>query len=151
MKTDKIMADFQFLNNKVIEFHIQNNLLNTEDKTIKIDCDMDYEIVSCNEFEDRYLGIVDFIVDLSGKIRDSEAFKIRLIMRGNFVGSKIKLSINSFEGMLEVNGTATLSQISRAYLTSVTSLSGMFPINVPMVNIYAMKKYKEKSLDNKSQ
>ena len=38
--------------------------------------------------------------------------------------------------MLEVNGTATLSQISRAYIISVTSLSGMHTINLPMVNIY---------------
>ena len=50
--------------------------------------------------------------------------------------------------MLGVNGTATLSQISRAYIISVTSLSGMPPINLPMVNIYAMKKYKDNSKDN---
>ncbi len=150
MKTDKIMADFQFLDNKVIEFYIQNNLLNTKDKTIKIDCDMDYKIISCNEVEDAYLGVTNFIVDLNGKIEDNEAFKIHLIMAGKFVGSKSKLSISNFEEMLEINGAATLSQISRAYLTSVTSLSGMFTINLPMVNIYAMKKYKEKNLDNKS-
>lgn len=151
MKTDKIMADFQFLNNKVIEFYIQNKLLNTNDKIINIDCDMDYEVISCNEVEDGYLGVIDFIVGLSGKVEDSEAFKIHLIMRGNFVGSKSKLTINNFGEMLEVNGTATLSQLSRAYLTSVTSLSGMFPINLPMVNIYSMKKHKEKNLDNKPQ
>ncbi|WP_077368807.1 protein-export chaperone SecB [Anaerosalibacter sp. Marseille-P3206] len=150
MKTNKIMADFQFLNNKVIEFSIQNSLSNTKDKVIKVDYDMDYEIVSCNELEDGYLGIVDFIVNLTGKIEESESFKIHLKMRGNFIGSKSKLSIDKFKEMLEVNGTATLSQISRAYITSVTSLSGMPPINLPMVNIYAMMKYKNNSSDNKS-
>ena len=85
MKINKIMADFQFLNNKVIEFSIQNSLLNTKDKVIKVDYDMDYEIVSCNELEDVYLAIVDFIVNLTGKIEENESFKVHLKMRGNFL------------------------------------------------------------------
>lgn len=150
MKTDKILADFQLLNNKVLEFYFQNKLLNTNDK-ISIDCEMDYEIISCIEDEDRYFGAIDFIVGLSGKVGDSEAFKIHLIMRGNFAGSKKNLTINSFREMLEVNGTATLSQLSRAFLTSATSLSGIKTIILPMVNIYAMKRYKEKNPDKKPQ
>lgn len=146
MKTDKIMADFQFLNNKVIEFSIENNLLNIKDKVIKVDFDMDYDIVSCNEVEDGYLGVVDFIVNSIGKIEESESFKIHLKMRGNFIGFKRNLNMDKFKEMLEVNGAATLSQISRAYITSTTSLSGMPSINLPMVNIYAMKKYKDNIL-----
>lgn len=143
MNTDKIMADFQFLNNKVIEFTIENSLLNIKDKVIKVDFDMDYDIVSCNEVEDGYLGVVDFIVNSIGKIEESESFKIHLKMRGNFIGFKRNLNMDKFKEMLEVNGAATLSQISRAYITSTTSLSGMPSINLPMVNIYAMKKYKD--------
>lgn len=143
MKTDKIMADFQFLNNKVIEFTIENSLLNIKDKVIKVNFDMDYDIVSCNEVEDGYLGVVDFIVNSIGKIEESESFKIHLKMRGNFIGFKRNLNMDKFKEMLEVNGAATLSQISRAYITSTTSLSGMPSINLPMVNIYAMKKYKD--------
>lgn len=148
MNTDKIMADFQFLNNKVIEFTIENSLLNIKDKVIKVDFDMDYDIVSCNEVEDGYLGVVDFIVNSIGKIEESESFKIHLKMRGNFIGFKRNLNMDKFKEMLEVNGAATLSQISRAYITSTTSLSGMPSINLPMVNIYAMKKYKDNSKDN---
>lgn len=143
MNTDKIMADFQFLNNKVIEFTIENSLLNIKDKVIKVNFDMDYDIVSCNEVEDGYLGVVDFIVNSIGKIEESESFKIHLKMRGNFIGFKRNLNMDKFKEMLEVNGAATLSQISRAYITSTTSLSGMPSINLPMVNIYAMKKYKD--------
>jgi len=148
MKINKIMADIQFLDNKVIEFTIENKLLNTKKKVINVNYDMDYEIVNCVEAEDGYFGIVDFTVNLTGKIDENEAFKIHLKTRGSFIGSKENLSIDKFKEMLEVNGTATLSQISRAYITSVTSLSGMHPINLPMINIYAMKKYKENSKDN---
>lgn len=150
MKIDKIKADFQFLNNKVVEFTIQNILLNTIDKVIKVDYDMDYEIVSCNELEDGYLGVLDFIVNLTGKTEDSELFRMHLKMRGSFIGYNNNLSIDKFKEMLEVNGTATLSQISRAYITSVTALSGIHSINLPMVNIYAMKKSKDNSKCNSS-
>lgn len=148
MNTEKIIADFQFLDNKVIQFNMKNNLLNTKNKKIKIDYDMDYEIISCNELEDKYLGVINFSVELNGKIEDEEIFEIDLIMSGKFVGYK-NLSIDRFEDMLKVNGTATLSQISRAYLISISSLSGMVPINLPMVNVHAMKKYKDEMLDKK--
>lgn len=137
------MADFQFLNNIVIEFSMQNNLVNTKKKPIRIEFDMDYEVINCNEEEQGFYGAIDFILDLTGNIEESELFKIHLKMRGNFIGSKKKLSASKFREMLEINGIATLSQISRAYLTSVTSLSGIPPINLPMINVYAMKKYKE--------
>jgi len=143
MDGKKIIADFQFLNNKVLEFFMQNNLLSIKNKPIKIDFDADYEVINCEEADQRYNGTIDFIVDLIGNVEEEEVFKIHLKMRGNFVGSKDNLSIDRFKQMLEINGIATLSQISRAYITSVTSLSGILTINLPMINIYAMKKYKE--------
>lgn len=149
MDTNKVLADFQFLDNKVVKFHIENNSPNTRNKTVKINYDMDYEIISCDELEDIHLGVVDLIVDLTGKIDDNEIFKIHLRMKGKFVGSKNKLTLSKFREMLEVNGTATLSQISRAYLISASTLSGMVSINLPMVNIYAMKKYKKELSDEK--
>ena len=143
MITDKIMANFQFIESHVIEFSIENNSIRTQEKIINVDIDMDYDIINCIEVEDRFLGVLHFIVNLSAKIEDNEAFKIHLTMEGKFKGFKETLLMSNFKEMLEVNGTATLSQISRAYITSVTSLSGMIPINLPMVNIYEMKKYKE--------
>jgi len=91
MKINKIMADIQFLDNKVIEFTIENKLLNTKKKVINVNYDMDYEIVNCVEAEDGYFGIVDFTVNLTGKIDENEAFKIHLKKRGSFIGSKEKL------------------------------------------------------------
>lgn len=151
MDTNRVLADFQFLDNKVVKFHIENNSPNTRNKTVKINYDMDYEIISCEELEDTHLGIVDLIVDLEGQIHENEIFKIHLRMKGKFVGSKNKLTLSKFREMLEINGTATLSQIARAYLISVSTLSGMVSINLPMVNIYAMKKYKEELKDEKLQ
>lgn len=50
--------------------------------------------------------------------------------------------------MLELNGVVTLSQLARAYVLSVTSLSGINPpVKLPMINVLALrdkKKNKEK-------
>lgn len=143
METDKIKADFQFLNNQVVKFSIESNPISIKGKTVNVNCDMDYQIVNCTEVEDGFLGVLYFIVDLFGKDEENDVFKIHLTMKGSFAGYKEAISMNDFKKMLEVNGTATLSQISRAYINSVTALSGMVPINLPMVNIYALKKYKE--------
>lgn len=145
MNTDKIKADFQFLNSQVTKFSINNNMINLKGKTVHIDCDMDYDIGDCREVENGFWGTLYFIVKLSAKIKDKddEVFDIYLKIKGNFAGSK-NTSIDHFKNMLEINGTATLSQISRAYITSVTSLSGIIPINLPMINIYSLKKRKEK-------
>ncbi len=143
MDTKKIMADFQPINNKVIKFSMENNLLDTKKRFIEVDFNIDYEVIRCDEIDEGYYGTIYFIVNLTGNMEENEMFKIHLKMEGNFIGSKNNLNIDKFREMLEVNGTATLSQITRAYLTSVTSLSGIPPIVLPMVNIYAMKKYKK--------
>lgn len=151
MNTNKILANFQFLDNKVVDFCINNSLTNIRDKTIKIDYDIDYEIISCDEIKNSYLGVIDFIVNLAGIIEDEKSFEINLTIRGRFTGDKDKITIDRFKEMLRLNGTATLSQIARAYINSVTSLSGMIPINLPMVNIHSMKSYKEEISNNKSE
>lgn len=151
MDTNKIFADFQFLDSEVINFSINNKRINIRDKTVKIDYDIDYKVISCNEIKDGYLGVIDFIVNLVGTVEDEKSFEINLTMRGQFTGSTDDITIDRFSEMLKLNGTATLSQIARAYINSVTSLSGMIPINLPMVNIHAMKKYKEEISNNKSQ
>lgn len=145
MDTKKIVANFQFLNNKVIDYSMQNNLIDTKNKPIRVGFDMDYEVVRCDETKEGYFGAIDFVLDIKGDVEDLEVFKIHLKMRGNFIGSKESLEIDKFQEMLEVNGTATLSQICRAFLTSVSSLSGIPTIVLPMVNVYEMKKYKQKN------
>ena len=73
-------------------------------------------------------------------------FKIELVMEGAFGIESSLLTEDKFLEMLEVNGLITLSQISRAYILSVTSQAGIPPVRVPMINILKlqeMKKQKE--------
>ena len=48
-------------------------------------------------------------------------------MEGIFVGNPQKLNIEQFKEMLELNGVATLSQLCRAYILSISALSGISP------------------------
>ena len=49
-----------------------------------------------------------------------------------------------FRQMLELNGVVTLSQISRSFILSVTSQSGINPpVRIPMVNVLALKEKKQ--------
>lgn len=69
-------------------------------------------------------------------------------MDGLFLGNPKRLSKENFMDMLELNGVVTLSQLARAYVLSVTSLSGINPpVKLPMINVVALrekKKSKEK-------
>lgn len=150
MDINKILADFQFSDNKVINFYIKNNPATIDNKKIQVGYDMDYEVIGCEELEDRYVGELNLVTNLIGGIQDEdeELFRINLVMNGKFTGDKTNLSIEQFQEMLEVNGTATLSQISRSYLNSVSSLSGMIPIKLPMVNIHKMKEHRNQNNSN---
>jgi hypothetical protein len=47
--------------------------------------------------------------------------------------------------MLELNGVATLSQLCRAYILSISALSGISPtIKLPMINVLSLRKKKNK-------
>ena len=56
-------------------------------------------------------------------------------MVGIFGGEKNdNFSKENFEEMLKINGASTLSHLMRAYIYTMTGLSGMPQINTPMIN-----------------
>ncbi|WP_223814627.1 hypothetical protein [Thermoanaerobacterium thermosaccharolyticum] len=80
----------------------------------------------------------------------SKLLKINLTMEGVFVGNTQKLKQEDFLDMLELNGLTTLSQLSRAYILTVTSLSGINPpVKLPMVNIFKLMQQKKNNEANK--
>ena len=104
----------------------------------------------CETTEDRYIGEIEFIVFVKAKIKNSILFKIDLKMRGLFIGNPQKLSEENFNDMLELNGVVTLSQLARAYVMSVTALSGINPpVKLPMINVISLRE-KKKSRENKN-
>lgn len=65
-------------------------------------------------------------------------------MKSGFTAINEKIDINVFKDMIEKNGLVALSQISRSYLISATSLSGISPaIKLPMINVFSLIKKKK--------
>lgn len=64
-------------------------------------------------------------------------------MEGAFGSVPGQLPEDQFLEMLEVNGLIALSQISRAYIISVTSQSGINPpVRMPMIDIRKLREMK---------
>ena len=128
-----IKAQFQLLDNFVREYNIKLNGKINEGNEIEINCNLGFGMQDIREEENRNLGQVQLVYDITLIKEKEEIGKIKLLIEGLFEGNK-ELGKEKFEEMLKYNGASTLSQIARAYIISNTSLGGMPTINVPMIN-----------------
>ncbi|ABR49271.1 hypothetical protein Amet_3132 [Alkaliphilus metalliredigens QYMF] len=145
MDSKKVLADFQLAGNRVSNFSIETKSLDTRSNTVDLNYDIDYNILEIIEDEERYVGLLEFIIIVKAKIKNSILFKINLKMEGIFIGNPKKLTLEHFEDMLELNGIATLSHLSRSYIISVSSLSGLNPpVKLPMINVHKLRELKDK-------
>ncbi len=150
MDSKKVLADFQFVRNRVSNFSIETKSLGSKNSAVDVNYDIDYNILEMTEEEDQYVGLLELIIIIKAKMKNSVLFKVHLTMEGFFVGNPKKLSLEHFEEMLELNGIATLSHLSRAYILSVSSLSGLQPpVQLPMINVHKLREMKEKKKQTK--
>lgn len=147
INSKEILADFQFTGNRVSSFSVETKDIKTKGTKANISFDFDYNTKAFEESEDRYIGELEFVVLVKAKVKNSILFKIDLKMDGLFLGNPKKLSKDNFINMLELNGVVTLSHLARAYVLSVTSLSGINPpVKLPMINVVALREKKKRSL-----
>ncbi len=144
MDSKKVLADFQLAGNRVSGFSLETKSLDTRSNPVDLNYDIDYNILEISENEEKYVGLLEIAIKVKAKIKNSILFKISLKMEGFFVGNPKKMSMEHFKDMLELNGIATLSHLSRSYLISVSSLSGLNPpVKFPMVNVHKLRELKE--------
>jgi preprotein translocase subunit SecB len=142
MKDKDVIADFQFLGHRVSKLVLDTKLVEEKGPS-NVSFDFDYEVMELVEEDNRFLGIIQLIVQVKAKIKNKVLFKIDLKMEGAFAGNAEKLGHQRFTDMLEMNGLITLLHISRAYLLSVTAQSGINPpVKLPMVNVIKLREKK---------
>jgi preprotein translocase subunit SecB len=142
MKDKDVIADFQFLGHRVSKLVLDTKLVEEKGPS-NVSFDFDYEVMELVEEDNRFLGIIQLIVQVKAKIKNKVLFKIDLKMEGAFAGNAEKLGHQKFTDMLEMNGLITLLHISRAYLLSVTAQSGINPpVKLPMVNVIKLREKK---------
>jgi len=150
MDAKKIIADFQLAANRVSKFQLETRLIESKNTQANVNFDIDFNVLNIQEEQDRLIGFLEFTVLIKAKIKNSILFKIELAMEGIFLGNPNKLNRDDFENMLKLNGVATLSHLSRSYLLSVSSLSGINPpIKLPMINVHSLNELKKKTDEEK--
>jgi preprotein translocase subunit SecB len=144
----EVFAHFQFIGNRVNLFKFETKMVETKGKHIDIDFNYDYIVNECGEENGKHFGIIQFMICGKAKVGKNTLFKIDLVMEGAFMGELSTLSNEHFKEMLETNGLITLSQISRSFLISVSSQSGINPpVRLPMINILALREKKKSEID----
>jgi len=145
MKEKEVVADFQFLGNRVNKLVVKTKLLQEKGRP-EISFDFDYNVDEIVEEDNVFFGILQLIIQVKAKIKNRVLFEIELVMEGGFTGNPERLSIDKFAEMIEINGLITLLHISRAYLVSVTAQSGINPpVRIPMINILKIREAKQHS------
>ncbi len=145
-----IISSFQMKSNRVVEFKLNQKDASKECETINVSFKADYLISDISEEDNFFIAKVDLLTSLKGKTDyDKEIFEIILDMQGVFTGDAETLNEEQFNDMLSLNGVSTLMQLSRAFVTSSTALSGFDrPINFPMINVFELNKLKKKRIKN---
>jgi|GEM_PF-270780 len=140
---ERVKANFQFIGSRVSQFNLETNPINTKGQKVTTNFEFDYNVKKVEGSVNEHFGILEFIVSGKAKAGRKNLFKINLAIEGAFVGNAETLTTEQFRQMLEQNGVVTLCQISRAFILSVTSQSGINPpVRIPMINVIELYRIK---------
>jgi len=139
-----IALKFQFIGNRVDRFILETKRVDTRNQKRTVSYEFDYQIVEQKESEGKRIGILLFTVRARAKAGENVIVRLDLAMEGAFVGSAKELSVEQFTDLLESNGLTMISLISRAFILSATSQSGINPpVKLPIINVIALRDKKK--------
>lgn len=141
-------APFQFQKSRVVEFEIKDRKVKDYHGRLQINIGIDYEISDVSKANGTYEASLNLFIKLQGLTEKQESvFTIQLNIQGDFSCGTDQLPKEAFTDMVELNGLNTLMQMSRAYITAVTSLSGFAsPITLPLFNLFDIIKNKKREI-----
>lgn len=135
MEQKEIQALFQLQDSYIKEFKIDTIKKIDKRENLNITGQLGFRIINITEEKEMFIGKIELVNDISVSVDDEECIKIHISMIGIFTAIKVKdYNRNNFENMLKLNGATTLSHLIRAYVYSVTGLSGVPQISTPMIN-----------------
>lgn len=135
MEKKNVQALFQLQDSYIKDFDIHTFKKIEQKENLNIMGQLGFRIINIKEEKDNYIGQIELINDLKISIKEENYSNIHISMVGLFLGKKTDdYDKTKFEEMLKLNGATTLSHLIRAYVYSVTGLSGMPQISTPMIN-----------------
>jgi preprotein translocase subunit SecB len=142
----EFISPFRIDRNSVTSFTLSQKELLVPISSVNVSIGADYKISKIKSVDESHSAQVDLKLRVDGKHDNKSVFSIKMTMTGYFSVDAKELDTEKFTRMLEINGLTTLMQLSRAYITTVTALSGFGrPINFPMVNVLKLVEMKKNS------
>lgn len=149
MENKNVQALFQLQDSYVKDFELHTIKKIDGMENININGQLGFRILNIKEDKENFIGQIELINDLKVSIKEEEYSNIHISMYGLFLGKKTEnYDKNKFEQMLKLNGATTLSHLIRAYVYSITGLSGMPQVNTPMINFVEFFKSAEEEKPN---
>jgi len=145
IKLEEVFADFQMIGHRVLEstYRCPSNY----ETDINLSFEFDFEILKTEAQEEQYFGLVVFQIEVKVSCEDECEEIVDCVLEGTFIGNPAAMTYENFIDMLSINGVATISQMARAHILNLTTMSGLkMPILVPMINVIELKTKKDKEL-----
>lgn len=149
MDKSTVQAQFQMLDNYISKFSLDVFKKINPSEEFEINANIGFRIINIEKKETENFGQIELTYNIDITSKKINIAKISIIINGLFNGD-ISIDIKDFEQMLKINGATTLSHLSRAYINSTTSLSGMPTITMPLINFNEFFKNatEEETMDN---
>ena len=133
MEDNDVLADFQFVDSYVKNSSIEINKRDIKNSRLEVGLSIAISNISLNEKNEKIADAKLYIdVKVFDKKNEETLVKIEVEMLGKFLTKK--LEDKEFVEYVKFSGIPMLSQQVRAYITSMSSLSGINSIIVPMIN-----------------
>lgn len=145
---EKSMSDFQFLTSRIEKIAFENTVLHIDEDCQKV-IDLNFGDVDSLENDEEMTGKITLNVIVEVQKNNEKVVSINYVITGFFKDKK-NCDKESFERMLKINGLATLYSLARAHITTISSLAGIQPLTIPMINVYnyvLQKENKKKAED----
>ncbi len=133
MEDNDVLADFQFVDSYVKNSSIEINKRDIKNSRLEVGLSIAISNISLNEKNEKIADAKLYIdVKVFDKKNEETLVKIEVEMLGKFLTKK--LEDKEFVEYVKFSGIPMLSQQVRAYIMSMSSLSGINSIIVPMIN-----------------
>ena len=124
------ISKFRFKSFRIINSSIKINDDNLNNVELSIDLKQEGNVLNNNTYE----SILDVYV-----FNESKTLEVKVKLRGEFEFDN-QLDENQKAKFFEINAPAILFPYLRAYISSITGLSGISPIILPTINLSARGK-----------
>ena len=147
MENNKIMSDFQFIDNYIKSSNIKIHNKNIKSSTLDLGVEVKISDVKEDKNEISAELILKNIVKIKSKEKENLLVEIDVEMAGIFKAHN--MDERRFIKFMKFSGTPIISQLIRGYIMNISSLGGIDTIRIPLINYVEFFKNDEENIEKK--